>query len=70
MPYGQVMIYADGREPMLAAEAIARGRAEVRLSELEQFRAEREGAVAKFAAEEYRYLVIPDVALQKARLVE
>ena len=66
----EVMIYADGREPMLAAEAIARGRAEVRLSELEQFRAEREGAVAEFASEEYRYLVIPDVALQKARLVE
>ena len=69
----EVMIYADGREPMLAAEAIARGRVEVRLSELEQFRAEREGAVAEiaeFAAEEYRYLVVPDVALQKARLVE
>lgn len=67
----EVMIYADGREPMLAAEAIGRGRVEATLSELEQFAAERGGlSVEDFVAEEYRYLVVPDVALQKARMVE
>lgn len=67
----EVMIYADGRVPMLAAEAIGRGRAEVMLSELEQFGAEQRELVAEdFAADEYRFLVVPDVALQKARLVE
>ena len=67
----EVMIYADGREPMLAAEAIGRGREEVSLSELEQFVAERKELAAEdFAFEEYQYLVVPDVALQKARLVE
>ena len=67
----EVMIYADGREPMIAAEAIGRGRAEVALSELEQFMAERGELTAEdFASEQYEYLVVPDVALQKARLVE
>lgn len=66
----EVMIYIDGREPMLAAEAISRGRVEVRLSELERFTAEQSELAARdFASEEYRYLVVPDVALQKARLV-
>lgn len=66
----EVMIYADGREPMLAAEAIARGRVEVTLADLERYEAEREGVAKEFDAEAYGYLVVPDVALQKARIVE
>lgn len=66
----EVMIYADGREPMLAAEAIARGRVEVTLADLERYEAEREGVVKEFDAEAYGYLVVPDVALLKARIVE
>ena len=66
----EVMIYADGREPMLAAEAIARGRVEVTLADLERYEAEREGVAKEFDAEAYGYLVVPDVALLKARIVE
>ena len=66
----EVMIYADGREPMLAAEAIARGRVEVALADLERYEAEREGVAKEFDAEAYGYLVVPDVALLKARIVE
>ena len=66
----EVMIYADGREPMLAAEAIARGRVEVALADLERYEAEREGVAKAFDAEAYGYLVVPDVALLKARIVE
>lgn len=66
----EVMIYADGREPMLAAEAIARGRVEVTLVDLERYEAEREGVAKEFDAEAYGYLVVPDVALLKARIVE
>ena len=66
----EVMIYADGREPMLAAEAIARGRVEVALADLERYEAEREGAEREFEPEAYEYLVVPDVALLKARIVE
>ena len=60
----EVMIYADGREPALAAEAVGRGRVEVLRRDL--------SAATKperFAAEEYGWLIVPDVALQKARLV-
>ena len=67
----EVMIYIDGREPMLAAEAISRGRIEVTLSDLERFATgQRELTTEDFASDEYRYLVVPDVALQKARLVK
>ena len=67
----EVMIYIDGREPMLAAEAISRGRIEVTLSVLEQFATgQRELTTEDFASDEYRYLVVPDVALHKARLVK
>ena len=66
----EVMIYADGREPMLAAEAIARGRVEVTLADLERYEAEREAVAKEFDAEAYGYLVVPDVALLKARIVE
>ena len=67
----EVMIYIDGREPMLAAEAISRGRIEVNLSDLERFATgQRELTTEDFASDEYRYLVVPDVALHKARLVK
>lgn len=66
----EVMIYADGREPMLAAEAIARGRVEVKLADLESYEVEQEGGEREFEPETYEYLVVPDVALLKARIVE
>ena len=59
----EVNIYADGREPMLAAEAVGRARVEYLRSEVDDTPCEGE-----FAAEEYGWLIIPDVALQKARL--
>lgn len=61
----EVMIYVDGKAPRLVAEAVGAGR----------FEASREVAsqatlsTHDFAKEEYRYLIVPDVALQKARLV-
>lgn len=59
----EVNIYADGREPMLAAEAVGRARVEYLRSEVDDTPCEGE-----FAAEEYGWLIVPDVALQKARL--
>ena len=59
----EVNIYADGREPMLAAEAVGRGRVEFLRSDIDDSPCEGD-----FAAEEYGWLIIPDVALQKARL--
>lgn len=61
----EVMIYVDGAEPRLAAEAVGVGRYEV--SRDEALKATLSSH--DFAAEEYRYLIVPDVALQKARLV-
>ena len=60
----EVMIYADGREPALAAEAVGKGRVEFKRSEIVNW-----PLPEVFAAEEYSHLIIPDVALQKARLV-
>ena len=60
----EVMIYADGREPALAAEAVGKGRVEFKRSEIANWPMPEE-----FAAAEYSHLIIPDVALQKARLV-
>lgn len=60
----EVMIYADGREPALAAEAVGKGRVEFKRSEIVNWPMPEE-----FAAAEYNHLIIPDVALQKARLV-
>ena len=59
----EVNIYADGREPMLAAEAVGRARVEYLRSEVDDTACEGE-----FTAEEYGWLIVPDVALQKARL--
>lgn len=61
----EVMIYVDGDEPRLVAEAVGIGRYEV--SRDEALKATLSSH--DFAAEEYRYLIVPDVALQKARLV-
>ena len=61
----EVMIYADGEGERLAAEAIGRGRVEWPRAEICD-----EPCEGDFTAQEYRYLIVPDVALQKARLVQ
>lgn len=61
----EVVIYVDGREPRLSATAVGRGRVELMREALAPI-----SAPERFALEEYRYLIIPDVALQKARIVE
>ena len=61
----EVVIYADGREPMISATAVGRGRVEFMREDLAPV-ASPDG----FALDEYRYMVIPDVALLKARIVE
>ena len=60
----EVMIYLGGGEPTLSATAVGRGRVEFRRAELTAVAAPEE-----FAKDEYHYLVIPDVSLQKARIV-
>ena len=60
----EVMIYIDGSTPHLAAEAVGSGRYEVSREEA----LNATFSSQEFAKEEYRYLIIPDVALQKARL--
>ena len=60
----EVMIYLAGGEPTLSATAVGRGRVEFRRAELAAVVAPEE-----FAKDEYHYLVIPDVSLQKARIV-
>ena len=61
----EVMIYADGEGERLAAEAIGRGRVEYKRGDICD-----EPIQGEFTADEYRYLIVPDVALQKARLVQ
>ena len=58
-------IYIDGRRPTLAAEAVGRARVEFLRDEVSD-----EPFDGEFAAEEYKWLIIPDVALQKARLAQ
>ena len=60
----EVMIYLGGGEPTLSATAVGRGRVEFRRAELAAVASPEE-----FAKDEYHYLVIPDVSLQKARIV-
>lgn len=60
----EVMIYLGGGEPTLSATAVGRGRVEFRRAELTSVATPEE-----FAKDEYHYLVIPDVSLQKARIV-
>lgn len=60
----EVVIYDDRSGPMVVAEAVGLGRLEVRLDERKNTPSE-----GPFEPARYRFLVIPDVALQKARLV-
>lgn len=60
----EVMIYLGGGEPTLSATAVGRGCVEFRRAELTSVATPEE-----FAKDEYLYLVIPDVSLQKARIV-
>ncbi|MBO7195004.1 MAG: class I SAM-dependent methyltransferase [Alistipes sp.] len=60
----EVMIYTPHQTPTLVAEAIGRGRYEVPRSDIDNTPTTEE-----FTPDDYHYLVIPDVALQKARLV-
>lgn len=60
----EVMIYLGGGEPTLSATAVGRGRVEFRRAELATVATPEE-----FAKDEYHYLIIPDVSLQKARIV-
>ena len=61
----EVNIYIDGRGARIVAEAVGRKRVEYAREEVVDSPCEGE-----FEAEEYRYLIVPDVALQKARLVQ
>ena len=61
----EVNIYVDGRGARIAAEAVGRARVEYAREEVVD-----EPCGGEFAAEEYGYLIVPDVALQKARLVQ
>lgn len=60
----EVVIYADGREPQLSATAVGIG--SFTLSHAE---AQAEPSLPEGFSSDYKYLVVPDVALQKARLV-
>lgn len=61
----EVNIYIDGGGARIVAEAVGRQRVEYAREEVVDSPCEGE-----FEAEEYRYLIVPDVALQKARLVQ
>lgn len=60
----EVMVYADGREPQLVATAVGVGSFSLPKAE-----AETEPPLPEEFSTDYKYLIIPDVALQKARLV-
>ena len=59
----EVLIYADGRGPLLTATALGTGSFSARPGE------QPPAAPEHFDPAHYRWLVIPDAALQKARLV-
>ena len=61
----EVNIYIDGCGARIVAEAVGRERVVYAREEVVDSPCEGE-----FEAEEYRYLIVPDVALQKARLVQ
>ena len=61
----EVNIYIDGCGARIVAEAVGRERVEYAREEVVDSPCEGE-----FEAEEYHYLIVPDVALQKARLVQ
>ena len=60
----EVMIYIDGTSSRIMAHAVERGKVEI-------LRSEQEDCLCRedFSPEKYNYLIIPDVALQKARIV-
>lgn len=58
----EVIVCDDGSGPLVTATALGRGSFAARPD------AEPPAAPAHFAAERYRWLIVPDVALQKARL--
>ena len=58
----EVIVCDDGSGPLVTATALGRGSFAARPD------AEPPAAPARFAAERYRWLIVPDVALQKARL--
>lgn len=58
----EVIVCDDGSGPLVTATALGRGSFAARPD------AEPPAAPARFAAEHYRWLIVPDVALQKARL--
>lgn len=60
----EVMIYIDSQPSSIVAHAIGRGKVEILRSEIEDCVCKRE-----FDPLQYSYLIIPDVALQKARIV-
>lgn len=60
----ELLIYLGEPEPRLTAVAVGRGEFSVALSHLEAV-----PMPERFRGADYRYLIIPDVALQKARLV-
>lgn len=60
----EVMVYIDSRPSQVVAEAVGRGRYSTSRAEA----LSEPPLPAEFAAAEYKYLIIPDVSLQKARL--
>ena len=60
----EVMIYIDSEPAHIAAHAIGRGRVKILKSEIEDYICKE-----SFSPKNYNYLIIPDVALQKARIV-
>lgn len=60
----EVMIYIDTEPSSIVAHAIGRGKVEIPRSEIGDYICKEE-----FEAQQYHYLIIPDVALQKARIV-
>ncbi|MBQ8307252.1 MAG: RsmD family RNA methyltransferase [Alistipes sp.] len=60
----EVVIYTGEEQPMRVAVAVGRGQVAVAEADYD-----RSPSPQPFEAERYRWLIIPDVALQKARLV-
>lgn len=59
----ELLVYIDGSEPALTATALDRGSITVRLAEVKDT-----PCTGEFDPQRYRWLIVPDVALQKCRL--
>lgn len=59
----EIVVYADGRDARITATALGQGRFSGLRTEIDN-----SPCTGGFEAEKYRWLVIPDVALQKARV--